>query len=399
MSLTTRLKLANVSTKTRDYKGFNLLCLVMALSPVFLVGLINLTIDPYGILNSPTFPGLNKLKPAQDKNNKLFKTIDIIRLKPTTILGGSSRAILGLDPNHSGLSDKNSYNLGIPGVHIDELNQYVEHAIKNQPNLKQIVVGIDFFMFNSFEETNKIEENLNKTIIPVETLLNTIFSWQTLESSQSTFAKNREFPSFNPYYYKGMRRLNTKIENETNLPMKELFKNNLSNYLGNPAYYKDYHLSEKSLQEFKKLASLCKSKNINLKVFISPEPAAQLEAIRVAGLWPVYEQWKREVSQVTPVWDFSGYNSINTEPIRDDMKHFLDSTHYTKEIGDRILNRLFSYQAKTVPNDFGIFLTPANIETHLATTRTKREAWAKNNSHVVKFVQDIKRDVEQKKKK
>jgi hypothetical protein len=53
------------------------------------------------------------------------------------------------------------------------------------------------------------------------------------------------------------------------------------------------------------------------------------------------------------------------------------------------LNKVFSYQEKTVPSDFGILLTPQNIESHLAKIRAEREIWARKNPDVVKFVSDL----------
>ena len=380
----------------KDYRKFNLLLLTTALFPVLSIGAFNVLIDPYGVIYSPAFPGLNWLKPEQDKHNKLFKTIDIIRFKPTTILIGSSRAVMGLDPNHPGLADRqNAYNLGIPGMHMRELSQYLRHALDNQPKIKQVVIGLDFFMFNGNVSKNKAQpdETLGKTSIPIQSLINVIFSWETLESSQITVASNQKGLNLIPYYSKGMRNNEPKINphlNEPLVPIKARFKIDISNYLNNTAFYKNYRLDSSLLQEYKELVELCNQKNIELKIFISPESAAQLEAIRAAGLWSGFEQWKREVSQITPVWDFSSYNSITTEPITNEMKYFVDGTHYRKEVGDLILNRILNYNPKIVKNDFGILITPKNIESHLDKIRTEREVWSKKHPDVVKWVQGLK---------
>jgi hypothetical protein len=192
-------------------------------------------------------------------------------------------------------------------------------------------------------------------------------------------------------------RNNKKIkQNFQKTPMKEHFKMMLNNYLSNPSYYSHYHFSQELLNNFKTTVNLCKQHNIDLKIFISPVHAAQLEAIRVAGIWSIFEQWKREISKVMPVWDFSDYNSITTEPISNDMKNFFESVHYRKEVGDLILNRIFHYHEETVPDDFGILLTAGNSESHLEKIRADREEWAKKNPDVVNLVQDLKRKLEEK---
>ncbi|GFZ91240.1 hypothetical protein [Okeania sp. KiyG1] len=76
---------------------------------------------------------------------------------------------------------------------------------------------------------------------------------------------------------------------------------------------------------------MCQENNIKLILFISPSHATQWEAIRATGEWSTFEEWKREVVKITPVFDFSGYNTITTEPIHNDMENYRDNSHYTKK--------------------------------------------------------------------
>ena len=382
------------------YRRFNFVFIAVALFSVLSLGLFNVAIDPYGVINSPTFPGVNRLKPEQDKNNSLFKPIEVIRLKPKTVLIGSSTAVLGLDPKHPALlHNPTTYNLGIAGANMYQVKAYLQHALTNQPRLKQVVISLDFYMFNDFKiNDSKLKENsLGKTSITLDDLLAVTLSLKAFDSSKVTIIDNLTEPDITPYYSNGMRN-NKKIkQNFQKIPMKEHFKIMIKNYLSNPSYYSHYHLSKELLNNFKTTVNLCKQHNIELKIFSSPVHAAQLEAIRVAGIWSIFEQWKLEISKVTPVWDFSDYNSITTEPISNDMKNFFESVHYRKEVGDLILNRMFHYHEETVPDDFGILLTAGNSESHLAKIRRDREVWAKKNPDVVKLVQDLKRKIEGKK--
>jgi hypothetical protein len=156
------------------------------------------------------------------------------------------------------------------------------------------------------------------------------------------------------------------------------------------AYSSSYKLSQERLLLLKSIIDSCQQKGIALTIFISPSHATDMEGLHALGLWSEFEQWKREVSKIAPIWDFSGYNSITTEPIAKNMKYYLDSSHYRKETGDLILNRLLSYQENTVPEDFGVLMTPENIEAHLAKIRSDRENWLKTSPDG-KLVQDIKR--------
>jgi len=126
-------------------RRFNFVFLAVALFSVLSLGLFNVAVDPYGVINSPTFPGVNRLKPEQDKNNSLFKPMEVIRLKPKTVLIGSSTVVLGLDPKHPALlQNPTAYNLGIAGANMYQGKTYFQHALTNQPRLQQFVISLDF---------------------------------------------------------------------------------------------------------------------------------------------------------------------------------------------------------------------------------------------------------------
>jgi hypothetical protein len=70
-----------------------------------------------------------------------------------------------------------------------------------------------------------------------------------------------------------------------------------------------------------------------------------------------------------PLGDFSGYNSMTTEPVPPSgdttsrMKWYWESSHYRKELGDLVLDRLLEYEGtgRAIPVDFGILLTRDNL--------------------------------------
>ncbi|HBE21271.1 MAG TPA: hypothetical protein DEG17_05105 [Cyanobacteria bacterium UBA11149] len=71
------------------------------------------------------------------------------------------------------------------------------------------------------------------------------------------------------------------------------------------------------------------------------------------------------------------------------MEYFLDGTHYSKQVGDWVLNRVLSYQETSVPGDFGIPIVPKNIESHLDKINSERELWSKQHPDEVRFVRDL----------
>jgi hypothetical protein len=376
------------------YRRFNFAFLAASLSPVLAIGLFNIAVDPYGIINSPTFLGVNQSKPEKETNVRLFKAVDITRIKPVTVLLGSSRADYGLDPAHPALANKQpAYNLALVGPNAYEIRRYLQHAITNQDRLNLVILGVDFFMFNDTRKNapDFSEVRLNASGLILDDFISTTFSWGGFSSSLQTLLINISDPSFRSYHPNG-RHYPRRID-EDRKTINYRFTRSLTLALSLPELYGEFELSNKFLRELKTIVELCEQRGITLKIYISPSHATQWEAVRAAGLWPVFEQWKRELVKIAPCWDFSGYNSITTEPITENIKNYIDSSHHRKEVGDLVLNRLLDYSPEMVPGDFGVFLTSDNIEYHLATIRAARQVWAENNPDEVKLVRDIKRSL------
>jgi hypothetical protein len=370
------------------YYRFNLLFAALTFPGLLATGLVNIAIDPYGIVNSPVLAGVNELKPEQFNHVRLFKAADTIRIKPRTVALGSSRTDIGLDPKHPALVNKPAYNLGLVGPNMYEVSRYFEHAVANQPNLKTVVLGIDFLMFNeNWENSPDFDESrLEKTSLKAQDFLNISFSTSALKASKKTIKSSVESEAYYLYRPDGLRYV---YGNEPDEPLEKKFEKMLGGFLEGEKSYQQHQLSQVHLDSFRKVVEICREKNIELKVFISPPHATQIEAIRAAGAWSEFEDWKQEIVAITPVWDFSGYNSITTEPIGEEMENYWDSSHYRKEVGDLILDRLFKREDAVVPEDFGTLVTPDNIESHLKEIRADREAWAKQNPDAVQFVETI----------
>jgi hypothetical protein len=381
--------------KQKHYFRFNSLFLVIALLPIGLLGIVNFTIDPYGIFNTFSWAKINLLKSEQDNNLRVYKAAEVINLKPQKILLGSSKVLLALDPYHPALAKDNSinFNLGIPRTHIYELRRYLEHAIANQPELKQVVLGIDFFMFDRFDPNDfqKGQNLLGKTQLGIEEFTNQVFSLDTFNDSQATFLTNQKETNITPYFKNGWRDVARSDAIVQKITIKKFLKNEIDYYLNSEGGYRNYKLSEESLQELKTIIQLCRDRNIDLKMFISPIHAIELEAIRLSGLWSEMETWKREVVKIIPIWDFSNYNSVNTEAIKDDMQYWFSSSHYSKEIGDSILNILLMDARNFTPKSFGVFLTSNNIESQLQKMNREAEAWEKSDRDWVKVLKSARK--------
>jgi hypothetical protein len=112
----------------------------------------------------------------------------------------------------------------------------------------------------------------------------------------------------------------------------------------------------------------------------------------------MFEQWKRNVVTVfaedaaahpgDPVvlWDFTGYNTVTMDEFptaasaAPSLAYFLDTVHWNGHVRDLMVQRLFDHDGgHSVPDDFGVNLTPHNVEAVIARTRALKAAYERDH--------------------
>jgi hypothetical protein len=370
-----------------QYARFGRQLLVATAVPMAAIAAVNSTVDPYGFWRLIEQPGINAVRPRQDNNDRLYKAADIVRQKPDVVILGSSRTKQAIDPDHEGLQaySPQVYNLAINGPNAYEVRRYFDHALANQAQPELVVLGIDFFMFNADlgNQPSFNERRLGISHLSLQDAATTTLSLDTLQASWETIQANRPPSEVDGAYEPNGFGPNREAEDG-----KRQWRFNQSAAL----YFElhsDYKLSEEYLAEFQRIVELCEERDIPLVIFISPAHATQWEAIRATGHWETFEAWKRRIVAIAPVWDFSGYNTVTTEPMGDEMDYYTDNSHYSVPVGNWVLDRILSPSAQGVPEDFGVWVTPDNLETHLQTIREDRQTWARQNQDEVDWVKDI----------
>jgi hypothetical protein len=132
---------------------------------------------------------------------------------------------------------------------------------------------------------------------------------------------------------------------------------------------------------------------IRIIPFINPLHADFLVLIDKAGLWPLMDEWKRRVVTIAAeqesvtLWDFSSFDDHATESVDDlaakgeGLRWFWEPSHYRQALGDKLLSAMLaaSCPGGTAELALGAALTPANIERHLATLRSRRDRFIAAN--------------------
>jgi hypothetical protein len=367
------------------------------------VGVINFCVDPYFALGWSRAFGLKDDGSGFGRNTRFSKAFAVTRIQPDAVALGTSRVDHGIDIAHPGFSRdvQAAYNLGLDGAHIDELLAYLEHAESARP-LHRAVVGLDLGSFGKFRRQEAFDPGLLATpesghaLQRWTALLTTYFSGEPLIDSINKLRQQSATPMYD--LRTGRRTDRIFVERITACGgIRQAFlareasdiQGAVGSKAGNeysPASSADF---QASLNSFRKLVRFARDKRIDLYLFISPTHARSMEELRLLGRWGTFEEWKRSLVAIlaeenarspslppTPLWDFSGYNSVTTEPVPTadsgvmQMRGYWELSHYRKQIGDMVLDRIFDHSKPPhpIPEDFGRLLTPENIDRQLRET-------------------------------
>jgi hypothetical protein len=360
-----------------------------ALLVIVLVGVVNAVVDPYGLFGWYDARGFNQQKEGVRNRIRHVKALELPLRKPRTVLLGSSRVHDGLDPAHPLLQDAAPvYNLAVEMCRVHEALQYLRHALV-QSDVKRVVIGLDFFMFNSRERTNRTFEPalVGREVGMRDYVTTALLSRDALDDSITTVRTSRNQPDRREFLSNGFRPGNMVFYKVADYQKLHYYTNwiFLTSSPQATKYYADMALDADVFAEFGALLDLCRDRGLDCRLYINPAHATlDGEAIRAAGLAGPMEEWRRRITHIAgehriPLWDFGGYNSITEEPVATPMKYYWDSSHFTVGVGNWILTRVMGGSDATLPADFGVQLTDTNIDAHLQAMRDAREQYAARN--------------------
>lgn len=352
-----------------------------------MVGLINLAIDPYLLVRTPPVDGWSDIKADSFRNAREFKAIQVRTLAPERIILGNSRADAGLRADHPLFAaNRMGFNLALPSADMPEYLAYFKMALATQPRIDRVLLGVDLVAFRagsaSAAKAGADDPSDFAAANPALLVAGQLLSSSTLFSSLRTVVYSRLDRQPNSRYDP---QGNLHRENPPGVSTAEATQQHLrSVYIGG-WYQPGLRLGDEHFAALAELAQICRERQIDLQVFISPVHAAQWEMMRLHGLVPLLDTFKRRLVQITPVWDFSGYNTITAEPFGPDMRHYLESAHYRPEVGDLVMRRIYQGHGAAVPADFGHRLTVDNVEQHIERFRRERARWAATHPEEIRL--------------
>ena len=331
-------------------------CLTLGAAAAALAGAIasfNYAVDPYLLFDIQRVHGLNDLKPSVATRERMMKAYQAGRVSARTIVIGSSRPDMGLDPATGAwpASAQPVYNLSLVGSGTAEGLKYLRHYLAMHPGQppRTLVVGLDFESFlyvpsqgaNARAATHKAGELEQRLVVDAEGHPNPQRPVQVFKDrALGLLSLDAIVDSIKTI--SGSRSANV-TDLEPNGHLSEAGFRDTAHADGFQLLFTQKHLDAvkqfgkphrvlsdvpdgpvRGLAGLRELMAVAKANNSELVFVIQPAHASRLELLDRMGYWSDYERWKRELtamsaeagaSQKVALWDFGGYESQAREPV------------------------------------------------------------------------------------
>ncbi len=319
------------------------------------VGLGNYVMDPYGLFRT------DFSKQFVEPNKNFIKTRYVAENpgRFDCFVFGSSR-VNGIDVRH--IKNAHCYNMhysgGLPRNHLDILRYWLAKGVKP----KIVLIGLDDISF----EIDPVEQLSQPQRHPYPPVLHQSLFLYHLKYLFSMFDKKIRNPVINGFMGKEKPvpydHYNTGLV--TNPEVDRDIEQDPTKHQNDPKFSEPFssqgeHMNG-ALEDLRNTVELAKAHGIRLIIFINP-------IHRTTYLYADPEQFfrfEKKLSQITDFWDFSGLNSVTTNNY-----YYYETSHYRPIVGDMIIARIFGEKDTAVPADFGVLVTPENIEQHLEALR------------------------------
>ncbi|WP_219118168.1 hypothetical protein [Janthinobacterium sp. UMAB-56] len=388
-----------MDSDARRYLASFFACVLLTLA---LISAVNYHVDPY-LLHQWDSPLVQRLRPTYEKLAVWGKTYAVARYRPAVVYIGNSRTEMGLPTSVRALFEgKSVFNSAVSGASIGDAIRLAEHAARVS-HVDTMVWGIDAPSFSLELGSAGVEPGLTdggpaffarRALLNIKrglTLDMTRDTWRILSGSYdgaclSSLAlhgqRDQACITSRKHGWAGTARAFA--------PRLQEFGDGLGPTM--PA-----------LQAFDaSVGQLCRG-GTRLRVYINPTHALTLAALYWRGKWEAMQQWQHDLARLAGrhqrqgcdvrVFDFSGFNSITSEPIPQvtgarEMRYYWEASHYRDNVGRFILARLFG-GLRQPPADFGVELTESGIAAHLADMRAARERYHAQHAEEMAYLRHV----------
>lgn len=298
---------------------------------------IPILVDPYNVFH------WKRIRDNGVEPNSNYIKMQYILHNPDkfdSFLFGSSRTgFIDVEKIPDGRWYNMSYSEGLPAEHLENLREMIENGIIP----KNVMIGID--NISGFVDPSIHENQFYRIPYPRENKLSFYANYFSIKgvirSLEVTLEHEVEDPDYVDRYYRS-----GSSKRDPSLGGK---------WKGDAPYWENYYRNymDDALLSVRRIAALCEEYDINLIVFTNPIFYTTYQESKNYG-YDVLLEW---LSDPVDYYNFSGINDITTN-----RNNYYEASHYTEEVGDMIIDRIFNgvSDEHLESQGFGFYVTGEN---------------------------------------
>lgn len=371
------------------------------------VACFNYLVDPYAIHRFDEADLVRRMSVDQAYKVRTSKPWQVKQLKPSVVLVGSSRTA-SINIDHPRWQGATSYSFAMAGLTLYEMLRLIQHT-HAQNGLQKLTIGLEYetFVFGEYHVGAGFAEGrlagAEPAIPGVDRALQTIRDiHETLLTGQATMASLNALISpsdSHSQYAAGDREAPRHVPNPKGSYMRgEHGYQMIGRHILRQAQNADRHFHD-NLEVFSRILEYCYRKNIDTRLYLSPEHLSITHLRQQINLGPSWEEFHHQIVRLNthaagfsrrtpfPLYGFNHLAGIVDEPppvgagFEDDW--FLDGVHFRAELGDLIMEQLWD-----VERDRGQLLDEDSIAAYLDQVETMRARFVSENKNQVFYYRE-----------
>jgi hypothetical protein len=262
-----------------------------------------------------------------DVEMRLVKPLQIARLKPETLLIGSSVVYRGLDPQDVAPRAGRAYNAGLSSLMAGELPVLAALAV-DVGSVKRLVIALDYFMFTALPPPPAIKPQLATASGRIEAIVATVLNPEAPSHLAGRPSRRTEPGLWHGDGYKATPDFDAQLTRRITQEQK----------IAAMAYRPG------ELAFLDRALDLLRGRDVTL--VLSPMSGAQRELLRAGGRAEELAAWRRDVAALAarrgvPFHDFVSEHPFDDfDPEKGSSPHWIDTMHFKPALGRWVLSRI-----------------------------------------------------------
>ena len=342
-------------------------------------------------------------------DEQLIKDHLFSRVRPETLIVGSSRSAYGLDPQSPHLNGEKALNLAMLGASLTELEGLAAQARRNNDHVKRLILGLDHYMFFHPApqvkhneainlRTKRMEEGYGSLPLPLKYIQTFLMSAKIAKGIEDIIDNWRRGDTKGEADASGLMHGTYRFRIADR---SRTFEVTLLNLLQQGWYATpDESVMKARLQRLAgMLRSTCQA-GIKVDFVLSPEHAMLYEAAALAGQLGQRAQLRRDIARLVAILsreqpdciryrDVSGLSEPALEPLRiqpREIPQFIEVSHYAPVVGERIL---LGFNRPRDLQSLGIDPADGQLEADILASTLLLEQWRRERPEDVLFVRRV----------